>query len=257
MKRFARVFVRFTDLASRTNLFTSLKVVVLETVDWSRPVKVRLDSEAIQIRLKSPDLSVATTSLGSEFSPLSNVLPHDFDGLIIDAGGYIGTAAIKFSKMYPLAKVVTIEPSTENFALLLENTRKFKNISAINAALVASNRSSLNLLDRGTGAWGYTVIEKPLDNVNAETLQTVRAVTLSDIIELHNNAEVGILKLDIEGSERDIFIENGAVLNKIFCIFVELHDRIVEGCTLSFEDFSKNRLTTRFEGEKYLSMRKT
>ena len=51
-------------------------------------------------------------------------------GLIIDAGGYLGTAAIAFSEAYPDATVVTIEPSPENFALLVQNTAAYPNIRA-------------------------------------------------------------------------------------------------------------------------------
>ena len=50
----------------------------------------------------------------------------------------MGTAAIVFSEMYPKAKIITIEPSLDNFDILQRNIAKYKNIKAIHGALSAS-----------------------------------------------------------------------------------------------------------------------
>ena len=66
---------------------------------------------------------------------LPRVTPNDGDGLMIDAGGYIGTKAIALTKVDLVCTMITIEPSSKNFATLLKNTEGFKNIRPINAAL--------------------------------------------------------------------------------------------------------------------------
>ena len=76
--------------------------------------------------------------------------------LILDAGGYIGTAAIAFAKQYPSATIVSLEPNSNNYQLLAQNTATWRNIVAMNKAL-APEPGGLILYDRGTGAWGFTL----------------------------------------------------------------------------------------------------
>jgi FkbM family methyltransferase len=245
----------FVDLFRRRWLRTSVKVLAHSVTGRKHPFRVRIYGVPLFVRARSPDIQVALSSLGDEFSPLSTILPSDFSGLIIDAGGYIGTAAIKFSKMYPHAKVITIEPSEENFAILQENIKPFKNISAVKAALVAANRvGGTKLLDRGQGQWGFTIVKNPLDGPDAAEINIVETITLAEIAKSHHETNIGILKLDIEGAEKEIFDHAGEQLKNVFSIFVELHDRVVLGCSESFKRFSEDRLVLNFGGEKFLSV---
>ena len=214
-----------------TNVITPFRILFLRLIGWSSPVSITINHVNISLRLDSPDLSVALESLGKEFEPLRFLLEKSFDGLIVDAGGYIGTAAIKFAQMYSKAIIVTVEPSKDNYDLLVKNTKMFQNIIPINAALVASDRKSVNLFNRGTGHWGYTLIEDPLDCSEPESLGSVDAITIRTIKRQNGGKEIGILKLDIEGGEKDLFDSKDAVLDDIFAIFVELHDRILQGCS--------------------------
>jgi len=233
---------------------TGSKIYAATRIRWKGPVSVRVSGERLVVRPDSPDLSVARSTLTEEFAPLENLLPRGFNGLIIDAGGYIGTAAIKLARMYPEATVVTIEPSQENFRILSQNIRRFPNIVALQAALVSANRASVRLSNRGTGPWGYTIIEEPEDRPDAGFLETVSTVTLKEITEKHGGSAIGIAKIDIEGAEKELFLSDDEELRKATVIFVELHDRIVAGCTASFEGFSRDRTVTQHGGEKYLSV---
>ena len=68
--------------------------------------------------------------------------------------------------------------------------------------------------------------------------------------------KVGILKIDIEGGELDLFKSDSKSLKKINVIIIELHDRIVKGCTKAFFEFSKDRIIIKNYGEKFVSIRK-
>jgi len=81
-------------------------------------LQVKLCRHKIVIRTGSPDLPVALSCLQGEFDELLNAVPTLRHPFIVDAGGYIGTAAIVFAEAYPDATVVSLEPSAENFALL-------------------------------------------------------------------------------------------------------------------------------------------
>ena len=43
--------------------------------------------------------------------------------------------------------------------------------------------------------------------------------------------QIDVLKLDIEGSERELFLKDTTWLNHVSIIAIELHDRYEPGCT--------------------------
>jgi len=214
--------------------------------------KISIAGHSIFIRTGSTDLEVALSCLLGEFDILKYLLPKDYNGVIVDAGGYIGTAAIALSNLYPKAKIVCVEPSKDNYEIVKLNVANYKNIKTINAALISSESNSIKLRDRGTGEWGYTVVNKPNDNQDARLLHEVSAVNLSHIVEKFGS--VGLLKIDIEGGELDLLINDLVSLEKIPFVFAELHERIVSGCEEKFFDFSRNRILIKGDGEKYLSI---
>jgi FkbM family methyltransferase len=189
----------------------------------------------VQVRRGTPDHEVAAMSLGGEFDALHQFLPEPRFNLIIDAGGYIGTAAIALSKLYPTCKVVTLEPSKANFAMLQRNVRDFPQIVPIRKALAGTSRTTL-LRKRETGAVGYTLVEHPLDCPAAEPVHACSTITIPELLELYGAAGgIDILKLDIEGGEKEVLDASSNWLDKIDLVVAELHDRITPGCTAAFE----------------------
>lgn len=218
------------------------------------PIKVAFYGHGLWVRPFGPDHGVSIDTLGDEFDPLIGILPQDFNGLIVDGGGYIGTAAIRLGEIYPKATVVTIEPHAENHSLLERNISGKSNIIAIKATLVPETRKgTVNVYDVGSGSWGFTVEENAKGKTNAKIIDIANTVTLSDICGYFSNAKIGIIKLDIEGSEKALFESNDRNLLNGSFVLVELHERIVKGCNAAFKDFSKGRkiIKSKFH-EKYL-----
>lgn len=214
---------------------------------------VTVAGHKIRVRPGTPDLRVAFQSLRHEFDILSQVLPADFPGLIVDAGGYIGLAALKLAELYPQATVVTIEPSEGNYTLLSQNIADHPRIHLIKAALYAESGRRMPLMDRGTGDWGFSIAVQ--DTAKAgPTLGEVETVTLEDIKERFPGKPIGLIKLDIEGGEHAIFKDPSSTLHDVPAVFVELHDRIVPGCTEAFLKFSAARWVVNAGGEKLLSL---
>ncbi|MXY63076.1 MAG: FkbM family methyltransferase, partial [Synechococcus sp. SB0665_bin_28] len=208
------------------------EIKVIRKQGSNAPIKVNLYGHRIWVRPLSPDYAVSVDMFDQEFNQVSQCLPSNFNGLVIDAGGYIGTAAIALHEIYPQAVIVTIEPHPENFSLLEKNISGKSNIIAIKAALVASETKEdgniVNIYDRGTGPWGFTVEEN--NEGKTKLLGTVDTVTLPEICNSFSETKIGIVKLDIEGSEKQLFQSNDMnILDNSF-IFVELHERIMNGC---------------------------
>lgn len=241
-------------LAKNIGPASSLRLFIFRFFAPGRAVQIVWKGTALTVRAGSPDLDVAVASLGPEFEPLRETFDPDFDGLIVDAGGYIGTAALALAQIFPRAQIVTVEPSSDNFHILSENIRSATNIFPIKAALVASTRGHTALSNRGTGQWGYTIVDNVCGPVLDE-IEEVETITLEEIQAEFDDQPVGLLKLDIEGGEKELFEKAAPVLTEVYAIFVELHDRILPGCEAAFLAFSKDRIQLNFGGEKYLSVR--
>lgn len=244
---------QWCELSRRSGTLQAARVFASKLLRRREPIHVRIDGVRLSVRLGTPDIGVALSCFGSEFAPLRHLLERDFGGLIVDAGGYIGAAAIQFARMYPSARIVTLEPATANFEILARNVVPFPNIVPVKAALATMSSPAAPLTRRPSGHWGYTLTSTGADSEHV--VESTPTVTLGELRRQHGNRPIGILKLDIEGGEQPLLEEAGEELRAVFAVFAELHDRIVPGCTDAFKRFSANRIVSNFGGEKYLSLR--
>ncbi len=176
-------------------------------------------------------------------------LPIDIDPkLIIDAGAYTGLSALYYSSTYPSAKIIAIEPESSNFDTLEKNTMHLPNVSRIKAGLWDKN-AFLKITDRGTGKWGFKVEE-----VSESDDFDIKSVTIDKVLSESGFDRIDILKLDIEGSEKQLFSsDDRAWLDKVNVMVIELHDRIHEGCTESlYAAIDLNEWKEYKEGEKVI-----
>lgn len=209
-------------------------------------------NEIFFIRARTDDISAIIPYMEKEFSILKDLLPTDYEGIIIDAGAYIGSASIVLSRMFPNARILAIEPNEENFKILGNNTKNYANVFCFHGALRSSDSVNTKIYNRKTGLMGFTIAEYPNDQPQAEFFYEVQSFTIT---KLTNNVVPGLIKLDIEGAEAELFIED-KVLPNIDYVFVELHDSIINECSDLFWKFSSNRHVIKDSGEKFLSIRK-
>ena len=217
-------------------------------------VRLVIKGQIVAVRKGTPDLGVAISCLNGEFEILRHLFPENYDGIIIDAGGYIGTATIALKNIFPSAKLIVIEPSSENLEVLKQNVANLQDVKIVHGALVGTSETNIQLNNRGTGEWGFTVVERPSDKPNASFLQETPALRLSDLV--NEGEKIGLLKLDIEGGELSLLEHDMDSLRSIDAVFAELHDRIIPGCVDKFFEFSKGRVLIKDKGEKYLSVKR-
>lgn len=218
-----------------------------------RPIDVTLLGRPVLLRTNTPDFRVARRCFAGEYQGVIKQIKSTVHRLIIDAGGYIGTAAIVLAEAYPDAQIVTLEPSSENFAILAHNVARYSNIEALNMAL-APRSERLMLHDRSTGQWGYTIVDKAIGSGAPAPIEEVNTITVADLLRRYGCHGIDILKLDIEGSEKALFEGDIDWVRHTRAICVELHDRIVPGCTEAFEAATMGRRNTQMKGEKILSV---
>lgn len=154
-------------------------------------------------------------------------LPKGFDPkVIIDAGANIGFTTLFFHRRFPNASIYSLEPNADNFSLLQKNTSSYPTITPIQKALFNSAEPIL-LEDKGYGVRGYMVTSG--SEGKGETLP---ATTLQHLIRQFQLTRIDILKMDIEGSEKEVFEHDPAAWLPITaCVIVELHDRMKDGCS--------------------------
>ena len=185
----------------------------------------------IQLRIPSSDVpTYRQVFIDREYAFHTEKTPE----VIIDAGANIGLASVYFANKYPDAKIIAIEPEQSNFELLKENTSPYPNIIPVQAALWNRNEE-INLVDPGLGKWGFMTDEKKPSGKSPDNVcHTVKALTVDRIIEDYGLKRVNILKVDIEGAEKEVFSDTSAWIGSVDSIIVELHERMKPGCNRSF-----------------------
>jgi FkbM family methyltransferase len=141
--------------------------------------------------------------------------------MIVDAGAHIGISTLFFANMFPDARIIAIEPDPSNFEILRMNTANYPNVEPVQAALwhieeklAISNPSAPN--------WSF--------QINSANKGDVTALTMDSLIREYG--QIDLLKLDIEGAEKQIFsCDVDTWLPRVRVLCVELHDRAVPGCT--------------------------
>jgi len=155
---------------------------------------------------------------------------------IIDAGANIGLASVFFANKYPNAKIVAIEPEEFNFEILEKNTKPYSNIHTVKAALWNSI-CELDLFG-GYDDWGFR-LEMDKKESRMQKRHLTKTITIEKIIEDFDIDKIDILKIDIEGSEKEVFNSSSAWIDKVNSIIVELHESIKKGCKKAFYKISK------------------
>ena len=157
---------------------------------------------------------------------------------IIDAGAHIGSSSLFFASRYPGARILAVECDPGNFAQLVKNTAGHPFITPIHAA-VFSRSTRVAIINPGDQAWGFRVEE--IAPSAAASTESVSAHTLPELMKIAGFPSIDLLKLDIEGAERDIFAaETEAWLPRVGLIIVELHDHIKPGCSENFAKAVEN-----------------
>jgi FkbM family methyltransferase len=149
------------------------------------------------------------------------ILARGATPLIIDAGANIGAASIWFGSRFPAARVLAVEPEERNAELCQRNTSSNRNVSVIRAAL-AGEEGRVSIADRDVESWAVrTVIDKSGD---------IPARTISGLLREHDaDSELLLVKIDVEGFEKDVFQGDVSWLDRTAALFVELHDWMLPG----------------------------
>ncbi len=197
----------------------------------------------MNIRLRTSDLAVvAQVFVDGEYDTDYGIEP-DF---IVDAGANIGASPIYFANRFPGARVVAIEPDSANYAILESNVRRWPQITPVHAALWPED-AMVELSDPGYGTWGY--------QASVSQDGSIPAMSMSRLLESTGLERVDLLKIDIEGAERELFDASGDWIHRVEAIVIELHDQQTPGCDEAFTKATRDFQVRTTHGEHVIVRR--
>ena len=209
--------------------------------------------------------------------------------VIVDCGANIGLSTLYLKRKYKESKIISIEPEESNFNMLSINTRQYKDVDILQNAVWFKN-TLLQLVDGGEGHASFKTFENrsgylkkeitnqpislftDLNNIqvtfeNTSLVTTDRmvvsfgeitypskfifhTVSISEIVRKFNLNSIDLIKLDIEGSEFEIFKHEPLEwIKNINCIAVEIHENMRPGCTDLIDTALKQDFTKSYLGE--------
>lgn len=148
---------------------------------------------------------------------------------VIDAGANIGFTAILFANWWPQCKIISIEPDKENYELTLKNTLSYSNITVLNGGLW--NKEVKLRIEAGQED-GFVVREVNSDQTQIKSENLTLGISIDQLLKNYNISQIDFLKMNIEGSEKEIFSENYQTwLPQTKTMLIELHDGKNAGCS--------------------------
>ncbi len=166
---------------------------------------------------------------------------------IIDAGANIGLASVFFINKFPNATLDALEIDRNNISVFNLNTRNYPNINLISKGLWSKN-STLKISNPEAKSWAFQ-IEETFDN----DPDGFDAITINELVKTRKNKIIDILKIDIEGAEKEVFESDTSWLSNVKTLSIEIHDNLKSGCSDSvFKACSKIKNYNSILGEYYI-----
>lgn len=224
---------KMSDLEYIKRELTSLVNSVCKMKTEKYPKKVELRTGTSDYLVFEQVFSLGAYNMELDFTP----------NIIIDCGANIGLSSIYFANIYPNANIIAIEPEKSNFDMLVRNTYRYPNIICLQKG-IWFKPCFLEIIDSTVLNWAFMVKES-----NKKT--NMEAVSILNLIEKYELPQIDILKIDIEGSEKELFENEPELwLPYVKILVIELHDRLKKGCSQAlFTALTPYRYNMRVEGD--------
>jgi len=195
----------------------------------------------VYVRPSTADMATIDQFLIGPYMPATTGAPPRN---VVDCGANIGLATRYLKQLFPQARIIAIEPDGENFELLRKNIEHLQGCEAVQAAVWPMD--------------GFVELER--DGLRHSAFRTrsttgggdsIEALSIPRIMERFGLDRIGLLKIDIEGAEMELFRDPDlGWLERVDRIAIELHDLFKPGCgDAFFKALIRSAWTYRFYGE--------
>ncbi|WP_316832966.1 FkbM family methyltransferase [Pedobacter aquatilis] len=145
------------------------------------------------------------------------------DPMIIDCGAHIGISVLYFKSLYPEAKICAFEPNPYNFQLLQENI-KLNQLQSVECFPVALDNWQGKAALYGHFEDSYSSVGNSIrcqwGNRGHTSELEVNVARLSNYLP---KGFIDYLKLDTEGTERNVIEDIAPHLQQVGQLFIEFH----------------------------------
>lgn len=221
------------------------------TIDRSQPVEIKYNSHLLHLR--QDDMYI----LGEMESGAYEIFDIDFlEGKtvsLVDVGLNVGLSVIRFqdqlTKMNLRINSLTgVEPLTSNFTLASKNIEglNIDNINLLRKCVSEEHgNSKLYFPNEFNANWGG--VQSRISK-NGSLIEECENISFYELLETHKFEEINILKIDIEGAEKDFFEidRNVNLLERFDYLYIENHDWLIEGNPQYFTEIAEKILSAGF-----------
>lgn len=156
--------------------------------------------------------------------------------VIIDLGAHIGLTSLYFHHHFPEAQFICVEPVEESYQVLNKNMSIVKDYRALNS-VIADKEGTCNIYCYSW--WSSCTISEDINNKRIGSIsrpegkrklekRQVNTISLPAIIEKYHIGKIDLLKIDIEGAEKQLFEGDVSWLQNVELIAIELHEKYIE-----------------------------
>ena len=157
--------------------------------------------------------------------------------MIMDAGANIGLATIYFLNQFPDCKVISVEPDPTNVEVFKKNLA------------VEIKKQKIFLVEGAIGLTdGFAFMSSAVLKYNSKILEDqksfvekidVKVISMNNFFKQYSIDKIDILKIDIEGSEIQLFTDDVKWLERVKEIVMEVHSaRAYHVCTKALLDYN-------------------
>jgi FkbM family methyltransferase len=229
----------------QNKLLTTPKLVEVSVPGFRHPVF---------LRLKTSDIEVYGKILAEREYRFEAIKQPK---VIVDAGANIGLASVFFANAFPEATIIAVEPEETNFTLLKKNVAAYPRVIPVQAALWYDN-ALINLVDSGAsgewGKWGFQT-EGAGEKSRNKVCHQIQGMTVDKIMRDQGIDFIDVLKVDIEGAEKEVFRDASQWIDKVGIIIIELHENWKPGSNRNFYNATNGFPIEWVQGENYFVSR--
>lgn len=183
--------------------------ITIKPHNWKHSIKLRknfIDREVIDYVLVDQ----------YHLPPPNAEIPNN--AIILDLGSNIGLTIAHMKHLYPDATIYGYEMNVENFLLAKRNTSYFNRVYVFNNAIWINDQ--VVSYSKSSDFDAYSISK----NTNKGEQIDVQGITIPSIIKQHNLSNIDYIKMDIEGAEKDILIqEDLSWLRIVKALNIEMH----------------------------------
>jgi FkbM family methyltransferase len=192
------------------------------TRDIALSLSIRRGSK-VWLRLGTTDVLVfRELFLAKEYDEPLDELKIDKPELVrhvVDLGANIGLASRLLFERFPNASFTCVEPESGNFKTLVRNLASVPDANLLKAA-VSTHNGSANLEVKPFDEWGCRISEDRAAPANSFSVE-LKAIT--DILKQSVREPKCLLKIDVEGLERELFKTAKIWADAVDFILLEIH----------------------------------